>query len=73
MGMLINLVGRTLSKCILISNHNDVYFKYLITLVVLNIAVLKYTSIKLVKKKDSLSEHVKSYSTGQGKKELKSF
>lgn len=65
--MLINLVGRTLSKYTLISNHNDVCFKY-------NFSCQLYLNkVGEKKKKDSLSEYIKSYSTRQGKKELKSF
>lgn len=65
--MLLNLVGRTLSKYTLISNHNDVCFKY-------NFSCQLYLNkVGEKKKKDSLSEYIKSYSTRQGKKGVKKF
>ena len=62
--MLINSVGRILSKFLLISNHHDVYFKCL------TILLVDFTSLKL--KRDSLSKHVQSYSITE-KKGVKEF
>ena len=44
MDMLINLMGRILPKCIRISNHHQIHFKYL------TILFVNYTSIKVKKK-----------------------
>lgn len=65
--MLINLVGRTLSKYTLISNHNDVCFKY-------NFSCQLYLNkVGEKKKKTPWVNTLKVTAPDREKKELKSF